>query len=93
MSEMKPSYFKDEKEPSNTRFISFKGGSERFDLAIITANSLGDDYIILDMNSNKYSRLNTETIDQPNYVEHALQYNEMEAEDFRAYIKPLLNKN
>ncbi|WP_058306830.1 SAV0927 family protein [Gracilibacillus massiliensis] len=93
MSDIKLSYFKNEQEPSDTRFISFKGASERFDLAIITSNSLGKDYIILDMNSNKYSRLNLDTIDQPNYVEHAFQYNEMEAEDFRAYLKPLLNEN
>ncbi|MGP4040592.1 SAV0927 family protein [Gracilibacillus sp. D59] len=93
MSDGKRSFIKNEKEQSTTRFVSFKGDTERFDLAIISAKSFCKDFLVVDLNTNKYSRINTDTIIESNYVEHAFQFNEMEAEDFRSFIKPLLDEN
>ncbi len=93
MGENRLNYINNEQEESHTRFISFKGDYERFDLAIITSNSFGNDCLVLDMNSNKFTRLNAETLNKPSYVEHAFQFSEIEAEDFRSFIKPFLNEN
>ncbi|GAE92879.1 hypothetical protein JCM21714_1901 [Gracilibacillus boraciitolerans JCM 21714] len=93
MEHNKPEYLLDNNEESSTRFISFKGDTERFDLAIISSKSLKNDFLVMDLNSNKYSKVNAATIDKANYLEHAFQYNEMEAEDFRFYVRPLLNEN
>ncbi|WP_228275708.1 SAV0927 family protein [Gracilibacillus oryzae] len=87
---MELTYIKNETETNQTRLVSFKGKTTRFDLAIISSPAFNPDHIVIDLNKNKYSRIQLNTIDKANYVEHAFQYNEMEAEDFRAYVKPLL---
>ncbi|MGN8645289.1 SAV0927 family protein [Gracilibacillus sp. HCP3S3_G5_1] len=91
MGDQKKIFIKNEKEQSTTRFVSFKGDTERFDLAIISSPSFGEDCLVVNLNTNKYSRINRTKLKQSNFVEHAFHFNEMEAEDFRSYLKPLLN--
>ncbi|MDX8044739.1 DUF3055 family protein [Gracilibacillus sp. S3-1-1] len=92
MSDEKKMFIKNEKEQSVTRFVSFMGDTERFDLAVTSSPSLGDDFLVVNLNTNKYSRINLEKLMESNFVEHAFHFNEMEAEDFRSYIKTLLHK-
>ncbi|UOQ48160.1 DUF3055 domain-containing protein [Gracilibacillus caseinilyticus] len=86
-------FIKNEQENSNIRLVSFKGGLDRFDLAIISSDCLGDEFIIVDLNTNKYSKLNASMLDSTEFVEHAFQYSQLEADDFRAYLKPILQEN
>ncbi len=87
------SYLKDEIQDAKAQFISFKGDNKRFDLVIFTSPFFGEDKIVLDLNTNKYSKLNQETIEKTSDVEHALHYNEMEADEFRLFVKPLLKSD
>ncbi|WP_245902326.1 MULTISPECIES: SAV0927 family protein [Gracilibacillus] len=84
-------YIRNEEENSKTKFISYKGDTIRFDIAIISSPSLHPNHIVVDMNSNKYTSLSLSNIDKNNYIEHALQYNEIEAEDFRHFIRSHLS--
>ncbi|WP_163579324.1 SAV0927 family protein [Gracilibacillus saliphilus] len=93
MRDGKLDFIKNETEQSKTRLVSFKGDMERFDLAVISSPAFGDDCLVIDLNTNKYSRINRERIKESNFVEHAFQFNELEAEDFRLFIQPLLNEN
>ncbi|SFM38672.1 Protein of unknown function [Gracilibacillus orientalis] len=93
MSDEKLKFIKNETEQSTTRLVSFKGDMERFDLAVISSPAFGDDCLVVDLNTNKYSRINIDKLKENYYVEHAFQFNEIEAEDFRLFIKPLLNEN
>ncbi|UOQ85310.1 SAV0927 family protein [Gracilibacillus salinarum] len=87
------SFIKNEQENSNLRFVSFKGGLDRFDLAIISSKGLGDELIIVDLNTNKYSKLNESKLESTEFVEHAFQYSQLEADDFRTYLKKILQEN
>ncbi|SER78539.1 Protein of unknown function [Gracilibacillus ureilyticus] len=88
---MELSYIKNEIDTSQTRLVSFKGNTIRFDLAIISSPLFHPNHLVIDLNTNKYSKIQKDTLQKENFVEHAFQYNEMEAEDFRTYIKPLLS--
>ncbi|MFC4404845.1 SAV0927 family protein [Gracilibacillus xinjiangensis] len=89
---MEISYIKNEMETSQTRLVSFKGNTIRFDLAIISSPAFKPDYLVIDLNTNRYCKLQAGTLVKENYVEHAFQYNEMEAEDFKTYVKPLISE-
>jgi hypothetical protein len=84
------SYIKDEKQNSETRLISFIGNTIRFDLAIIQSPLFHPDLLVIDLNTNKYSKIQLDTLLEPNYVEHTFQYNEMEADDIKKYLSPII---
>ncbi|WP_240468577.1 SAV0927 family protein [Gracilibacillus sp. YIM 98692] len=86
----KINYLKNTDEQATTKFVSFKGDTHLFDLAIIDTPSIKPDLLIVDLNTNKYLKVDKERISEENIVEHALQYNEMDAEDFRRCVIPLL---
>lgn len=86
-------YIIDRSEEANIHFVSFKGSMDRFDLAIIYSPSFQNEKVILDLHTNKYGTLNHQTIDEENMVEHAFQYNPIEADEFRKFMKPILTEN
>lgn len=90
MKNLTLSYIKDEKQNSETRLISFKGNTIRFDLAIVQSPLFYPDLLVIDLNTNKYSKIQPDTLTKRNYIEHTFHYNEMEAEDFKLYLSPII---
>ncbi|MFB5660811.1 DUF3055 domain-containing protein [Alteribacillus sp. HJP-4] len=79
-------YLYDDMEDTKTRFVSFMGESERFDLAITSTSRHYGKHLILDMLSNRFAIIGPDDLDEPGYLEHAYNLNEEAAEELRSFL-------
>lgn len=79
-------YLYDETEDSQTRFISFMGENQRFDLAITKTQKYYGKLLILNLQSNKFAIIGSDDLKEPGYIEHAYDLNEEDAEDLRSFL-------
>ncbi|WP_054636167.1 DUF3055 domain-containing protein [Thalassobacillus sp. C254] len=76
----------DDIEETKTRFVSFMGESQRFDLAIISSGRHYGKQIVLDMQSNRFAIVGSDDLEEPGYIEHAYRLNEEEASELRSFL-------
>lgn len=79
-------YLYDETEQTKTRFVSFMGESQRFDIAIMTTSRYYGKQIVLDMQSNRLAIIGTDDLEEPGYIEHAFNLSEKDAEDLLSFL-------
>ncbi|ADC49050.1 MULTISPECIES: DUF3055 domain-containing protein [Alkalihalophilus] len=79
-------YLYDDTEETRTRFVSFMGESQRFDLAIITSSRYYGKKLVLDVLSNRFAIIGTDDLEEPGYLEHAYQISEEEAGELRSFL-------
>lgn len=79
-------YLYDETEETKTRFVSFMGENQRFDLAIMATSRYYGKQIVLDMQSNRLAIIGKDDLEEPGYLEYAFNLNENDAEDLRNYL-------
>ncbi|MDC3417871.1 SAV0927 family protein [Aquibacillus salsiterrae] len=73
------------------RFLSIMGEFHRYDLAIINPEAPEDEIFILDINQNRFITISkSKVIDEEGYIEHTLNYTEIDAEELRELIKQVL---
>lgn len=80
----------DDTEETKTRYISFMGENQRFDLAIITTNRYYGKKLVLDMQSNRLAIIGNDDLDEPGYLEHAYHLKEEEGEELRAFLHEII---
>lgn len=90
MSNHEPLLILDEEEAVTTRFVSFKGDFYRYDLAIMSSERFNTDKLVLNLNDNKYIRLNKESLNERGFLEHTLQLTDIVADDLRSFLKDIL---
>ncbi|WP_027410072.1 DUF3055 domain-containing protein [Anoxybacteroides tepidamans] len=71
---------------TKTRFVSFLGERQRFDLAIVQTDRFYGKYLILDMQSNRFAIIGQDDLDEPGYLEHAYRLSEEDANDLRSFL-------
>ncbi len=71
---------------SQTRYVSFVGESQRFDLAIVQTNRFYGKQIVLDLQSNRFAIVGSDDLREPGYLEYAFQLNEAEAEELHSFL-------
>ncbi|ADU31659.1 DUF3055 domain-containing protein [Evansella cellulosilytica] len=76
----------DETEETKTRYVSFMGDSQRFDLAIINTSRYYGKKLILDIQSNRSAIIGTDDLEEPGYIEHAFQLNDEDANELRDFL-------
>jgi hypothetical protein len=79
-------YLYDETEQTKTRFVSFMGENQRFDIAIMSTSRYYGKQIVLDMQSNRLAIIGTDDLEEPGYIEHAFNLDEKDAADLRSYL-------
>lgn len=80
----------DETENTRTRFVSFIGETNRFDLAITTTERFYGKLLILNLQSNRFAIIGTDDLEEPGYLEHVYQLSEAEADELKQFIHSLL---
>lgn len=80
----------DETEETKTRYISFMGENQRFDLAIITTSRYYGKKLVLDMQSNRLAIIGNDDLDEPGYLEDAFNLQEEEGQDLRAFLHEII---
>jgi len=76
----------DDTVETKTRFVSFMGENQRFDLAIIQSDRYYGKHLVLDIQSNRFAIIGEDDLKEPGYLEHAYQLNGEDAEELRDFL-------
>ncbi|HHY22060.1 MAG TPA: DUF3055 domain-containing protein [Bacilli bacterium] len=80
----------DETEETKTRYISFMGENQRFDLAIITTDRYYGKKLVLDMQSNRLAVIGHDDLEEPGYLEYAFNLKEEEGQELRNFLYEII---
>ncbi|MEQ6377126.1 DUF3055 domain-containing protein [Bacillaceae bacterium S4-13-56] len=80
----------DENNSVDSRFVSFVGEYNRFDLAIITTDRYFGKKIVLDIQGNRFAIIGQDDVEEPGYLEHAYNLSEVEADELRDFLKEVI---
>ena len=76
----------DETEETNTRFLSFMGEQQRFDLVLITTTRYYGKKLVLDIQSNRFAIIGQDDLEEPGYLEHAFRLSEDDGKELREFL-------
>jgi len=80
----------DDTEDTKTRFVSFVGENQRFDLAIVKSDRHYGKHLVLDMQGSRFAIIGEDDLGEEGYLEYAFQLNEEDAEELRSFLYELL---
>lgn len=80
----------DDTEDTKTRFVSFMGENQRFDLAIIQTGRHYGKHLVLDMQGNRFAIIGPDDLDEEGYLEYAFQLSEEDAEELRSFLNEIV---
>ncbi|MCQ6278969.1 DUF3055 domain-containing protein [Bacillus sp. EB600] len=76
----------DDTEDTKTRFVSFVGEHQRFDLAIIKTERHFGKELVLDIQGNRFAIVGPDDLNEEGYLEYAFQLNEEDAKELRSFL-------
>ncbi|MCF6138543.1 DUF3055 domain-containing protein [Pseudalkalibacillus berkeleyi] len=79
-------YLYDDSEETKTRFVSFMGENQRFDLAITKTDRHYGKPLVLDIQGGRFAIIGRDDIDEPGYIEHVFSLNEEDAQELREFL-------
>lgn len=80
----------DDKEDTKTRFVSFVGETQRFDLAIIQSSRFYGKQLVLNLQGSRFAIIGPDDLDEEGYLEYAYQLSEEEAAELRSFLQETL---
>ncbi len=80
----------DDTEETKTRFISFLGKNQRFDLALVQTDRHYGKMMVLDLQGSRFSIIGKDDLDEEGYLEYAFQLNEEDAEELRSFLSEII---
>ncbi|TFD95913.1 DUF3055 domain-containing protein [Jeotgalibacillus sp. R-1-5s-1] len=83
-------YLYDDTEETKTRFVSFMGENQRFDLAIMYSDRYYGKAVVFDIQGSRFAILGQDDLDEPGYLEHAYQLSEEDASEMRDFLQEVI---
>ncbi|MBT2682610.1 DUF3055 domain-containing protein [Bacillus sp. ISL-37] len=80
----------DETEETKTRYVSFVGENQRFDLAIMQTGRYYGKSIVMDIQGSRFAILGQDDLAEEGYLEFAYNLSEEDAEELRSFLGPIL---
>ncbi|UYZ21407.1 DUF3055 domain-containing protein [Mesobacillus jeotgali] len=80
----------DDTEETKTRYVSFVGDNQRFDLAIMQTGRYYGKSIVMDIQGSRFAILGQDDLDEEGYLEFAYNLSEEDAEELRSFLRPIL---
>ena len=80
----------DDIEENKTRFVSFMGENQRYDLAIMQSARFYGKVLVLDMQHNRFAIIGSDDLDEPGYLEEVYKRSPEEAQEIREYLYELI---
>jgi len=80
----------DDVDDTKTRFVSFTGESQRYDLAIMQSNRFFGKVLVMDIQYNRFAILGADDLEEEGYLEHIYNRNAEEAAELREYLQELI---
>jgi hypothetical protein len=76
----------DDMEETKTRFVSFMGENQRFDLAIIQSSRYYGKQLVLDIQGSRFAIIGPDDLKEEGYLEYAFKLSEEDAEELRSFL-------
>lgn len=76
----------DDNEESKTRYVSFVGDTQRFDLAIVQSQRFYGKQLVLDLQGNRFAIIGPDDLEEEGYLEHAYHLSEEQAAELRGFL-------
>ncbi|TMU84516.1 DUF3055 domain-containing protein [Bacillus sp. BHET2] len=83
-------YLYDDMENTKTRFVSFMGENQRYDLAITQTERYYGKSLVLDLQGSRFSIIGRDDLDEPGYVESVFKLTEEEADELRDFLGEII---
>lgn len=83
-------YLYDETENTKTRFVSFMGENQRFDLAIIQSERYYGKSLVLNTQSNVFAIIGHDDLNEEGYLEQAYNLSEDEARELKSFLEEVI---
>ncbi|HAQ07356.1 MAG TPA: cytosolic protein [Bacillus bacterium] len=83
-------YLYDDTEETKTRYVSFMGENQRFDLAIMQTGRYYGKSIVLDIQGSRYAIIGQDDLDEEGYLEFAYNLSEEGATELRSFLRQLI---
>lgn len=90
MSQDEMIFLYDDREKTMTRYISFVGKSNRFDLAITMTDRFYGKMLVLNLQSSRFAIIGEDDLEEPGYLEYVYQMSEEEAEELKSFLYTLI---
>lgn len=84
-------YLYDDTEDTKTRFVSFVGKENRYDLVILMSGRFYGKHLVMHLQSNKFAIIGQDDLDEPGYLEEAYSLSEAEANELRSFLHSITN--
>ncbi|MFI8576058.1 MULTISPECIES: DUF3055 domain-containing protein [Rossellomorea] len=83
-------YLYDDTENTKTRFVSFMGENQRYDLAITQTDRYYGKSLVLDLQGSRFAIVGRDDLDEPGYVESVFKLTEEEADELRDFLGEII---
>ncbi|QHE62976.1 DUF3055 family protein [Rossellomorea vietnamensis] len=83
-------YLYDDTENTRTRFVSFMGENQRYDLAITQTERYYGKSLVLDLQGSRFAIMGRDDLDEPGYVESVFKLTEEEAAELRDFLGEII---
>lgn len=83
-------YLYDDTESTRTRFVSFMGENQRYDLAITQTERYYGKSLVLDLQGSRFAIMGRDDLDEPGYVEGVFKLTEEEADELRDFLGEII---
>ncbi|AGX06053.1 MULTISPECIES: DUF3055 domain-containing protein [Bacillaceae] len=80
----------DDLEETKTRFVSFMGENQRFDLAIIQSSRYYGKQLVLDIQGSRFAIIGPDDLKEEGYLEFAFKLSEEDAEELRSFLYEMI---
>jgi len=80
----------DDMVDTKTRFVSFMGEHQRFDLAIVQSDRYYGKHIVLDIQGNRFAIIGADDLEEEGYLEYAFNLSEEDAEELRSFLAEIV---
>lgn len=90
-NKMERFFLYDDVEDTKTRFVSFAGKTQRYDLAILQSGRFFGKVLVLDIQFGRFAIIGADDVEEEGYLEQVYNRSEADTEDLREYLRELLS--
>ncbi|MGM7634122.1 DUF3055 domain-containing protein [Bacillus sp. Hm123] len=76
----------DDMEQTRTRFVSFMGEHQRYDLALMQTDRYYGKKIVLDIQGGRFAIIGQDDLEEPGYLEAVFKLSDEEAAELRDFL-------
>ncbi|WP_404404589.1 DUF3055 domain-containing protein [Jeotgalibacillus malaysiensis] len=80
----------DDTEETKTRFVSFMGEHQRFDLAIMYSDRYFGKAMVMDIQGSRFAIIGQDDLEEEGYIEHAFKLSNQDASELREFLNEVI---